>query len=319
MGVPNGQVSMAMKDPYSVLGVAKSATAEDIKRSYRKLAKELHPDVNPDNKAVEHRFKEVTAAYHLLSEPEQRAKFDRGEINAEGSPVYENAYNRGGARGGGASGGYEFNFNRGGGAGFDDIFSDLFRDAGGQRGHTRSQPLKGKDVVYTVRVSFEDAAKGTKRRIKLYDEKMLDVKVPSGTIDGQTLRLKGQGMRGMGGAVSGDALVTIQVDPHRFFTLDGRDVHVTVPISLNEAVLGTKLTVPTIDGKVSLTIPEGASAGTKLRLKNKGLPGNGNVKGDQYVTLQVMLPEKPDAALKKFASNWGKGDGDELRKKAGMV
>jgi DnaJ-class molecular chaperone len=305
---------MTMKDPYSVLGVAKSASADEIKKSYRSLAKELHPDVNPGDKIVEQRFKEVSAAYHLLSDNEQRAKFDRGEIQADGSPAYENAYHRAPGHAGGGGG---FDFNRDSGN-FDDIFSDLFGQNRAQGGRTRSQSRKGQDVTYTVRVSFVDAAIGTKRRIKLFDEKMLDVKVPAGTMDGQTLRLKGQGMRGMGSGVAGDALITIQVDPHPMFTLEGRDIYVTVPITLDEAVLGAKITVPTIGGKVTLSVPSGASSGTKLRLKGKGVVGKGKAVGDQFVTLKVVLPEDPDEDLKKFAKKWAKGDGDELRQKAGM-
>lgn len=310
-----GQVGMAMKDPYSVIGVAKTASADDIKKAYRKLAKELHPDVNPGDKAVEQRFKEVSAAYHLLSDPEQRAKYDRGEINADGSQAYENAFHRAYGQGGDGGGGFEFNFGQGG-ADFDDIFSDLFGRGGRQR--ARRQSVKGRDVSYTVRVSFEEAATGAKRRIKLFDEKMLDVKVPAGTVDGQVLRLKGQGMGGFGGGAAGDALVTIQVDPHPLFSLDGRDIHLTVPITLDEAVLGAKITVPTVAGKVALSVPEGTSSGAKLRLRGKGLAPKGKTAGDQIVTLNIVLPEEADDELKKFAKKWARGDGAGLRKKAGL-
>ena len=304
---------MAMKDPYSVLGVTKSDSADKIKKAYRALAKELHPDLNPGDQLVEQRFKEVSAAYHLLSDPEQRAKFDRGEIQADGSPRYENAYHRASGQAGSGTGGFDFNFSRDSGN-IDDIFSDLF---GRHRGRSR-QTRKGQDVSYTVRVSFIDAAKGAKRRIKLFDEKMLAVKIPPGTTDGQTLRLKGQGMLGMGGGASGDALVTINVDPHPIFSLEGHDINATVPITLDEAVLGAKITVPTIDGKVSLSVPSGASSGTKLRLKGKGVAIKGKAVGDQFVTFNVVLPDDPDEELQKFAKKWAKGDGDEIREKAGM-
>ena len=308
---------MAMKDPYSVLGVAKSVSADEIKKSYRALAKELHPDLNPGNQVVEQRFKEVSAAYHLLSDPKRRAKFDRGEIQADGSPGYENAYHRASGQAGDGTGRFDFNFNRDSGN-FDDIFSDLFGRNRAQGGRTRSQSRKGQDVTYTIRVSFVDAAKGTTHRIKLFDKKMLDAKVPPGTADGQTLRLKGQGMHGVGGGAAGDALVTIHVEPHPIFTLEGRDINVTLPITLDEAVLGAKITVPTIDGKVSLSVPSGTSSGAKLRLKGKGIAGKGNTVGDQFVMLKVVLPDDPDEELTKFAKKWAKGDGDEIRRKAGM-
>jgi DnaJ-class molecular chaperone len=306
---------MAMKDPYSVLGVEKSVSADEIKKSYRTLAKELHPDLNPGNKVVEQRFKEVSAAYHLLSDPKTRAKFDRGEIQADGSAGYENAYHR--ASGQAGAGRFDFNFNRDSGN-IDDIFSDLFGRNPAQGGRPRSQSRKGQDVTYTIHVSFVDAAKGTAHRIKLFDKKMLDAKVPAGTADGQILRLKGQGMHGIGGGAAGDALVTIRVDPHPIFTLEGRDINVTLPITLDEAVLGAKITVPTIDGKVSVSVPSGTSSGAKLRLKGKGIVGKSNTVGDQFVMLKVVLPDDPDEELTKFAKKWAKGDGDEIRRKAGM-
>ncbi|HAA92014.1 MAG: molecular chaperone DnaJ [Rhodospirillaceae bacterium] len=306
---------MAMKDPYSVIGVGKSASPDDIKKAYRRLAKELHPDLNPDDKVVEQRFKEVSAAYNLLSDPEQRAKFDRGEINADGSAAYENAFHRAYSQGGGQT--HEFNFGQGG-ANFDDIFSDLFGQGRARQQRTRQRSVKGRNVSYTVRVSFEEAAQGAKRRIKLFDEKMLDVKVPAGTTDGQVLRLKSQGMRGIGGGSAGDALVTIQVDKHPLFTLDGHDIHLTVPITLDEAVLGAKITVPTVGGRVSLNVPEGTSSGAKLRLRGKGLASKGTKAGDQIVTLNIVLPEEADEELKKFAKKWSRGDGAGVRKKAGL-
>ncbi|MDP6389482.1 MAG: DnaJ domain-containing protein, partial [Alphaproteobacteria bacterium] len=198
-----------MKNPYEILGVKGDASEDQIKRAYRKLAKELHPDVNPGDKIVEQRFKEVTAANEVLSDKEKRGKFDRGEIDADGAPRYENAFHRAHTQ----AGDFGFNFGGAGGPNVEDLFSGLF-GRGRQRGGTRTTRIKGQDVRYTVRVDFISAAKGVKRRIQLYDGKTLDVTIPPGTTDGQALRLKGQGMSGMGGGAAGDAIVEVMVDTH---------------------------------------------------------------------------------------------------------
>ena len=297
-----------MKDPYDILGVSKQASEADIKRAYRKLAKELHPDLNPDDAIVEQRFKEVTAAYNLLSDKEKRAQFDRGEIGPDGAPRADFGFGGGGFGGGGfGAGGF-------GGAGAEDIFSDLF-GRGRSRGKSRTVRMKGKDVNYTIRVSFEDAAKGVRRRVKLYDGNSVEVTIPAGTTDGQTLRLKEKGTPGMGGGPAGDAYVEVHVDPHPFFELDGRDVFVDVPITLAEAVLGGKITVPTITGEVAVTVPAGSNSGSTLRLKGKGIAPAKGAAGDQYVRLKVMLPEKPDKELVDFIRNWSKDYDYEVRKR----
>ena len=311
----------AMKDPYEVLGVSKNASADEIKRAYRKLAKELHPDLNPDDPIVEQRFKEVSQAYQLLSDKEKRAAYDRGEINADGSERGF-TYSRGGGGhgfgggrgfGGGGSGGFDF-----GGASAEDIFADLF--GGGARGgaRTRTSGLKGKDVHYSIRVPFLDAARGAKRRVTLYDGKTIDVTIPAGTEDGQTLRLKNKGMAGFGGGEAGDAFVEVQIDPHRFFERDGDDIFVDVPVTLAEAVLGAKITVPTIHGQVSLTVPSGANTGTTLRLRGKGVQRKGKAAGDQFVKLKVVLPDKPDKELVDFVKQWSKDYDYDVRGRAGL-
>lgn len=300
-----------MKDPYEVLGVPRSADADAVKRAYRTLAKELHPDLNPDDPIVEQRFKEVSQAYQLLADKEKRAAYDRGEINVDGTPRGFSAYGPGAGPGGRYGGG-----GFGGGAA-EDIFADLFGGARA-RARTRTVRMKGKDVNYSVRVSFLDAARGAKRRVTLYDGKTIDVTIPAGAEDGQTLRLKGQGMPGMGGGGAGDAYVEVQVDPHRFFERDGDDVFVDVPITLSEAVLGAKITVPTIHGQVSVTVPTGSNTGSTLRLRGKGVARRGAQPGDQFIRLKVLLPDKPDKDLVDFVKDWSKDYDYDVRKRAGL-
>lgn len=303
-----------MKDPYSVLGVPKDADAAQIKSAYRKLAKELHPDVNPGDSIVEQRFKEITAAYKLLSDPETKGQYDRGEINADGSP------NRGfGARHRAGAGGGFGGFGNTGFGGFEpEDVEDFFGDIFGRQRHrqrARTTRMRGKDVNYTITVSFEEAALGVKRRLKLYDGSHVDVDIPAGTADGQSLRLRGKGMPGMGGGEPGDAFVEIQVQPHKLFERDGNDIFLELPVTITEALLGARVTVPTIHGPVSVKIPAGSNTGTSLRLNGKGVGGRKGGPGDQYVQLKVMLPDKPDADLNEFVRKWsGQGDYDVRRK-----
>jgi DnaJ-class molecular chaperone len=284
-----------MIDPYKVLGVERSASDEDIKRAYRKLAKKLHPDLNPGNKRIETQFKETTAAYDFLSDPDKRRKYDRGEIDESGQPR--------GARYSSSrpSGGPQQRRGRGFGFGLEDdadFSEDLFGDFFGF-GKGDSIKLKGADVSYQVRVPFLEAVLGTKQRLQLADGKTLEVQLPPGTDTGQTLRLKGQGLPGRGGAPAGDAFVEVTVEPHPVFSRDGNDILVELPITLYEAVLGATINVPTIDGKVSLKVPAGANSGTQLRLRGKGVQaGKGGARGDQYVRLVVVLPREVDPSLK---------------------
>jgi DnaJ-class molecular chaperone len=302
-----------MKDPYQTIGVARDAEQETIKKAFRKLAKKLHPDLNPGNKKVEQEFKEVNAAYDLLSDPQKRARFDRGEIDAAGAERPERSFYRAYAEGGGNAKYREAEFGE---FSAEDILSELFG-----RGRRNRQPprTRGEDVSYTLAVSFIDAANGAKRRVTLADGKTLDVTVPPGTEHGQTLRLKGQGMAGVGGAPAGDAYVEIQVEPHAFFTRKDSNVHLEVPVTLPEAVLGATVTVPTIDGKVSIKVPPGSNTGTTLRLKGRGiLDRKTGQRGDQYVTLKVVLPERPDPELTDFLERWSAAHGYDPRAKLGI-
>lgn len=301
-----------MKDPYQVLGVGRTAGADEIKKAYRKLARTLHPDLNPGNKQAEEKFKEVSAAYDLLSDQDKRAKFDRGEIDASGAEKARYSYrNYAEAGKGGKYRDFDFGF------GAEDIMSEIFGRGG--RGGQRMR-MKGADQFYSLKVSFVEAAQGCTKRITLPNGKSLDVRVPPGVVDAQTLRLKGQGAAGAGGGEPGDALIEITVESHPFFVRDGHDIHLDLPVTLPEAVLGGKVTVPTIDGKVTLTIPPGSNTGTTLRLKGKGIAhGKAGDKGDQFVKLKVMLPDHPDPDLQKFLQTWSNAHAYDVRKRAGMA
>ena len=296
-----------MADPYSLLGVSRSATEKDIKSAYRKLAKELHPDRNKDNPKASEKFSQVTQAYDLLSDSQKRAQFDRGEIDADGNPAMP--FGMGGGFGGGRSGagmgggpGGQYSsrdFQGFGGAedlDLGDLFEGLFGGRGG--GGSRQQgfrspppppPRKGADIRYKLAVPFVDAAKRAKQRVTLSDGKTIDLSLPSGVEDGTTMRLKGKGQQGAGGA--GDGIVVIDVQQHPFFYRDGDDVRVDLPIRLDEAVNGAKIKVPTVEGPVMLTIAAGSSSGKVLRMKGKGFSKKGGGRGDQLVTLEIQLPD----------------------------
>jgi DnaJ-class molecular chaperone len=290
-------------DPYAALGVSRSATADDIRRAYRKLAKELHPDVRPGDKQAEDRFKRATAGFNLLSDPITKGRFDRGEIDADGneraafsSRPRQGARAHAGAGAAGAAGGAQDAFDLG------DIFSDLFGPGfGGGRAYTR---MRGRDIRFTLDVDFLDAVNGARRRISLAEGRTIDVAIPAGVETGQVLRLKGQGGAGVQGGPAGDALVELNVRPHPIFRREGQDIHMDLNISLTEAVEGGRVQAPTPSGNVTLTIPAGSNTGKTLRLKGKGVAGQ----GDQFVRLQVVLPETPDEDLKKFVKKWPKRD-----------
>ena len=284
-----------MADPYSTLGVARGASEADIKKADRKLAKELHPDRNADNPAATERFSNVTAAYDLLSDADKRARFDRGEIDGDGNPAAPFGFGGGGGGfPGGGGGGFQS-----GGADFGDIFEGLFggRGSGARSPFGQRMAAKGANKAYRLSVGFEDAAASRVQRITLADGKTIDVKLPAGVETGTQMRLSGKGEPGHGGA--GDAIVTIEVGGHPFYRREGDAVHLDLPVTLAEAVLGASVKVPTVDGPVMLTVPPGSSSGKMLRLRGKGFTGKGGVRGDQLVTLMVEGPD--DAALKAWA------------------
>jgi DnaJ-class molecular chaperone len=289
-----------MPTPYEVLGVAPSASADEIKKAYRKLAKKLHPDLNPGNKRVEQQFKEVSAAYDLLSDPAKRARYDRGEIDASGAERPDRAFYRRYAEGREGAKYQDFGLDED--SFVDDLFANLFRQ---QRPRERAMHLRGADVTYVAEVDFVEAAVGAKKRLSLTDGKTLDVTIPPGTEDGQTLRLRGQGMPGIGGGSPGDAYIEIKIAPHPLFTRKGNDVHIELPITLPEAVLGATITAPTIDGPVSLKVPPDSNTGSVLRLRGKGIADRASgARGDQYVRLKVVLPDRADDELKDFIDKW---------------
>ena len=288
-------------DPYKELGVARGASADEIKKAFRKLAKELHPDKNPGDKAAEERFKRITAAFDLLGDAEKRAKFDRGEIDADGREQF-----RASPGGGGRSGGFGGFGGSGGRGGFEDIDLEELFGAFGGGGRTAGRGGfgggKGQDVRATLDISLEDSIAGTTRRIQFSDGRMLDVVIPKGASEGQVIRLKGQGAPGRGGQ-AGDALIELKIAPHPVFKRDGADLTMDLPVSVPDAVLGGKIQVPTPEGAVMMTIPKGSNSGKILRLKGRGAYAGGK-RGDLLAKLVVTLPETPDDELIRFATEW---------------
>ncbi len=285
-------------DPYKELGVARGASAAEIKSAFRKLAKQLHPDSNPNDKAAEERFKRVTAAFDILGDAEKKAKFDRGEIDADGREQFRGFSGR---PGGGGMGGSPF--GQGGARGafedvdLEEIFGGMF-GGGAARGGGRGFTAKGQDVRATLEISLEDSISGATRRIQFSDGRMLDVAIPKGAGDGQVIRLKGQGAPGRGGP-AGDALIELKIAPHPTFTRDGADLTMDQPVALYDAVLGGKVPVRTPEGTVNLTIPAGSSSGKVMRLKGRGAFANGK-RGDLLAKLMIVLPDGDDR-LKKLA------------------
>ena len=284
-----------MKDAYKILGVAKTATAEQIKSAYRKAARERHPDLDPGNPWAEDDFKELTAAYEVLSNPDRRRQYDDGEIDATGQPRARRQTSGYDAQGRARTRRWK-----------KDPF-DTFRQ---KKRQEQTIKIDGANVSYSLKLSAVEAKDGGTKYISMTNGKRLKVAIPKNTKDGQVLRLKEQGMPGLGGGKAGDALVTISVDPDARFRIDGRDVHVEVPVGLIEAVLGGKVTAPTLTGEVSVTVPENSNTGTVLRLKGKGVKDNDSGEtGDQFVTLKVVLPKQPDPELRALVEKWAKKTG----------
>ena len=292
------------RDPYQVLGVPRGAGADDIRKAFRKLAKKHHPDANPGDKAAEERFKQVSAAFDILGDAEKRRKFDAGEIDADGREVFRGfggGPGQGGPFGGGA-GGFDS-------SDFSDILGEMFGRRGGRGGPRGGGPgpgagfaSKGPDVRARLEIDLEEAILGGKKRISFQDGRTLDVTIPAGATDGQTLRLRGHGEPGRGG--KGDALIELAIRPHAVFRREGEQLVMDLPVSVPDAVLGGRVQAPTPDGPVTLTVPRGANSGQALRLKGKGLSDSRGLRGDLIARIQVVLPETPDPQLEAFAARW---------------
>ena len=314
-----------MRDPYEVLGVDRKASATDIKGAFRRQAKKLHPDANKNDPKAASRFAELNAAYEILGEDDKRKAFDRGEIDAEGKPRFRGFEGFGGG-GGPHPGGFgpeaefeTFSFGpegftrgarrgRGGaGGGFEDILREAFGGAGGARRGGTGAAFEaedfgtGADVAAALTISLREAAHGVTQRLRLPSGKEVEVKIPAGITDGQQVRLRGQGMAAPGGA--GDVLITVSIAPHPTFTLDGTDVRLDLPITLYEAVLGSKVRVPTLDKAVEITVPPGTSSGRTFRLKGKGFPAKKG-HGDLLATVRIMLPDSSDPELEALMKKW---------------
>ena len=295
------EAEQVVTNPYEVLGVAPKAASGDIQKAYRKLAKKLHPDLNPGDKAAEEKFKEVTAAYDLLGDAEKRKRFDAGEIDATGAERPQQRFYRDYATSDHAhpytsDSGYADFMDA------DDALAELLRRSERARANRR-----GQDLQYRLPIDFAESITGANKRLTLPDGGTLDVTIPPGLVGGQILRLRGKGAPGAGTGGPGDALIEVAVVPDPRFTREGDDISLELPISLSEAVLGGRIRVPTPTGAVTMTVPKGSNTGTIMRLKDKGAPRHGDGHGDQFVKLKVVLPKSPDPELEAFVSNWEKG------------
>lgn len=301
------------KNPYQVLGVAQTVSDSEIRAAFRTLAKKYHPDRNPGDDAAEEKFKEISAAFDILGDSESRKKFDRGEIDADGRErAARTAWS--GARPGAEGFGAGQASGPGSGATFDDL-GDIFADLFGGRARGGAGATRGRDLRYRLDVDLLDAVGGATKRVTMPDGRALDIVIPAGLEDGQTLRLRGQGERGAAGGPAGDVYVEVTVKPHKVFERKGADIHTETPITLKEAVLGGKITVQTITGDVSVTVPKNTSSGAVLRLRGRGAPHGKSGRGDHYVKLKIVLPEGGDEELEEFMRRWKGGERARPRKK----
>ena len=302
-----------MADPYKILGVNKTASQEEIRKAYRKLAKETHPDLNPGNAEAERRFKEITAANDILGDPEKRKSFDGGEINEAGAEMPERRFYREYAEADpNMRYGRRTAYGAGGTFGAEDIFADLFR-GGDERFRAAS-----KDVRYMLPIEFLDAVNGAHKVVAMPDGKTLDIQIPAGLREGQVLRLKGQGLAGSAGSAPGDAYVEVQIQPHETFRREGTDIRSILPITLGEALNGASVRADTVDGAVDVKIPKGAKSGTTLRLRNKGVPRDrSGARGDHLIELRIMPPENADEDLAAFMADWEAKHPQHPRQKRG--
>jgi DnaJ-class molecular chaperone len=315
-----------MKDPYSVLGVTKTASEADIKRAFRKLAKQYHPDQNASDPNAQARFSEINQAYEIVGDKEKRQKFDRGEIGADGKPRFQahgfegfDGFREGSARGG-AGGGFT-------GGAFDDILNDILGGFGARRGGAgagpgagagagargfagdpggarSAGPRSGQTVEMIALVTVEELGRDGKARVTLPTGKTIDMKIPAGTVEGDKIRLRGQGHPGINGGPAGDAVIEIRLKPHKLFAVKGNDLHLDLPLALYEAVLGAKVRTPLLDGAAYLTIPPGSNSGKIMRLKGKGLPTKTGGHGDLLVRLEIVLPPHADEELETLMKAW---------------
>lgn len=303
------------EDPYDVLGVKRDASQEEIRKAYRALARKLHPDLNPGDKKAEEKFKAVSAANDILGDAEKRARFDRGEIDAAGNerpPQPPPGWYRDHAGGAYASdAGYADMMDE------DELLGALFGRGGRRRSGGRAEfRMQGGDIHARLAIDFLDAVNGGTKRVTLPDGSTVDVTIPPGTREGQVLRLRGKGAPGIGGGAPGDLLVEVSVGEHRHYTRRGDDILLDLPVSLPEAVLGGRIEVPTPAGPVMVTVPKGSNTGTVLRLRGRGVARRDSTRGDAFVTLRLVLPDAPDAALEAFAEGWEAGRAQDPR--AGM-